>query len=72
MVHIINYRINNYFFNNISIEPIVILILTTDFFLVLSVFFQRIYYGSAFNENFKKHKDSISNLQGIFYDLDQL
>lgn len=50
-------------------SPILVFIFTIDTFIMMTLFFQRIFYGSNFNDTFKKQKDSLEKLTSIFQDL---
>lgn len=50
-------------------NPLIILIFSIDFSILLSLFFHRIYYGSSFNDTFKKNIETMDVLSGIYDDL---
>ena len=50
-------------------SPLIVVIFTIDFVIMLVLFFQRIYYGSSFNDTFKKQRDSLEKLTAIFQDF---
>lgn len=50
-------------------NPLIILIFAIDFSILLSLFFHRIYYGSSFNDTFKKNIETMDILSGIYDDL---
>lgn len=49
--------------------PLMVFVFTVDCFIMLILFFQRIFYGSEFNETFKKHLNSLETLTRIYEDL---
>jgi len=50
-------------------SPLIVVLFTIDFIIMLVLFFQRIYYGSNFNATFIKNKDSLEKLYCIFQDF---